>query len=116
MQLIDELTEELKDGQITLANGTSGNGQNLYQGRVLEVYPSAGEVFTIKYTVERFGFGSLDDLDKVTWQESNGVATWSLLRVQCEQHENGVISFSEPTLRGSTAVIIPLAEDARIAA
>ncbi len=120
MQRIEELAEELKNGQIslqiTLTNGASGNGQNLYQGTILELYPSAEDVFTVKYTIERFGSGSLDDLEKVKWQKSNGLATWSILRADYEQSDDGVISFNQPTLRGSTARFVPLAEDARIAA
>jgi len=116
MQLTLELADELLDGRITLANGLSGNGQNLYRGTVLEVYPANDELFTVKYTVDEIAIGDLDKADDANWRASNGVATWSQLRIQCERNSNGVIRFDEPTRTGSTARFDLLIAATRIAA
>lgn len=106
-ELADEFAKEYDEGHgrgILLANGVSGNGQNLYRGTVIEVTIANSELCTVKYTIDEYAFGSIDDADKAEWHESNGLATWTNLRLECEL-DNGALSFNEPTRAGSTARI-----------
>lgn len=112
MQLTAELADELNGGQIILANGHSGKGQNLFRGTVLEVYPVHNGLFTVKYTVDSFAAGDINETDDVEWTESNGLATWSSLRAEYERDADGV-QFNVPTQTGSTARIALLVGAAR---
>jgi len=110
MQLMEAETTEFLDefvgGKITLANHGSGRGDLVVRGTLMEVIDKSGEWMTVKYTIDEYAFGELDDADNLSWHESNGLATWTNLRTKHWVEDDGALFFGQPTPTGSTARII----------
>ena len=109
MQLMEAQTskplEEFVGGKITLANAGTTRGTLLVRGTLMEVIPRDDERMTVKYTIDEFAYGELNDANSLTWQDANGIATWTGLRSKHQTEDDGALFFGEPTPAGHTARI-----------
>lgn len=109
MQLMEtanaELLQEFIGGEITLAKDGSGHGDLLVRGTLMEVIDNNDEWITVKYTVNEYASGTLDDVDTATWHESNGIATWTKLHAKHWVEDGNVVYLDQPASEGSVARI-----------